>query len=146
MAYKKVFTIGAILVAVVAVLGLASVSLAATGQAGSINPHNIKKLVKWQEKAEQRDAKFTAVQTALANNDYQAWLEAVGADSDQAKVITAEKFPQLVSAYKLEQEGRAKMDEARKIRQDLGLNPEPGRRHGPLPPTASQDSAESSEN
>jgi hypothetical protein len=126
MVYKRTLTIGAILVAVVAILGLASVTLAASGQTGSNKPHNIFNKEKRQEQAQQRDAKFEAAQKALEQSDYQAWLKAIGPDSAQAKVITADKFPQLVEAYKLTKEGRAKFEQARQIREALGLKPKSG--------------------
>jgi len=79
-----------------------------------------------------REAKIAAVNTALANSDYNAWVTAVTAlnvnpnpnvkANDNAKVktnitqkITAANFPKLVEAYNLEKQLQAKLTE-------LGLN------------------------
>lgn len=42
-----------------------------------------------------------AINAALAANDYNAWLTAVGPNSAIAKKITAANFPQLVQIYQL---------------------------------------------
>lgn len=55
-----------------------------------------------------------AVQTAIANNDYQAWLTAVGTNGSLVSKITAANFPKYVQAYNLEQQ-------ADKILTDLGI-------------------------
>lgn len=101
--------------AVVATIGISAVSFAANDKA-SIDTARPRLL-----RDEVRDAKFEAVNSALSKSDYQAWLQAVGADSQQAKIITADKFPQLVQAHQLQQEARTKMEQARQIREDLGL-------------------------
>jgi len=55
-----------------------------------------------------------AVKTALDNNDYNAWLEAVGKDSSMAGKINQDNFPKLVEAHKLQ-------EQARRIMEELGL-------------------------
>jgi hypothetical protein len=121
MEHKKVLTLGAILVALVAVIGISASTLAATNDS---SPNNKINNPQWQENHQQQSAKREAVMSALGKADYQAWLQAVGPDSKQATIITAEKFPRLVEAYKLEQEAKAKLDEAKKIREELGLQPQ----------------------
>lgn len=59
-------------------------------------------------------AKRTAINTALTNSDYQAWLTAVGSTSDMAKKITADNFPKLAQAYNLRLQSET-------IMKDLGL-------------------------
>jgi hypothetical protein len=121
MKQKRTLTIGAIVVAIIAVLGLSAASYAATGVTSSNNDNSANNSVSHKQNAQQFKAKFQAIKTALDNNDYQAWLQAVGPDSKQAQVITADKFPRLVEAEKIANEGRAKLAEANKIREDLGL-------------------------
>lgn len=88
-----------------------------------------------------REAKIAAVNTALQNSDYNAWVTAVTAlnvnpnpnekameranDNAKFKVditqkITAANFPKLVEAYNLEKQLQAKLTE-------LGLTPENGK-------------------
>jgi len=60
-----------------------------------------------------------AVEEAIANNDYEAWLAAVGEENKLIEIITEENFPLLVEIYNLKQEG--KYEEAREIWQELGI-------------------------
>lgn len=138
---KKILTSGALLIAMAAVLGVVSITLAANEQSGANTPARSQKNCKWQVNAEQREAKNQAVKAALDNSDYQAWLQAVGSDSAQAKVITADNFSQLVAAHKLVEEGRAKLEEARKIHEELGLPAGPGRMEKKGPPPADENSS-----
>jgi len=55
-----------------------------------------------------------AVKTALDNNDYAAWLKAVGEDSPMAEKINENNFPRLVEAHGLIEQGV-------KIMQELGI-------------------------
>lgn len=55
-----------------------------------------------------------AVKVALDNSDYDAWLEAVGADSPIAEKINEDNFSKLVEAHKLQ-------EQAREILEELGL-------------------------
>jgi hypothetical protein len=50
------------------------------------------------------ETRQNAIQAALDNNDYQAWLAAVGDDCPLAEKITAENFSQFVEAHKLRQQ------------------------------------------
>lgn len=58
--------------------------------------------------------KYEAVRTALDNNDYEAWLAAVGEDSKMAEKINEDNFSRLVEAHNL-------MQEAREIMEELGI-------------------------
>lgn len=69
---------------------------------------------KMEERQKEMQAKWTAIQTAMNNSDYQAWLTAVGSDNPMVKKITVDNFSKLVEAYKLRQQ-------ANKIMEDLGL-------------------------
>lgn len=61
------------------------------------------------------------IMDALDNNDYQAWREAMAEDSKALEVINEDNFPRLVEAHNLMKEGKSKMEEARKIKEELGL-------------------------
>jgi hypothetical protein len=144
MKHNKIISLGAVAIALAAVIGIAASSFAATdtqttpsatvGQNQSQHMRRELTAAQKQEmktKKQEMEAKRKAIETALANNDYQAWLTAVGSDSDKAKLVTADKFPLLVQAYQLEQEGKAKLDQARQIREQLGLKgPEQGKGFG----------------
>lgn len=67
--------------------------------------------------------KREAVMTALDNNDYQAWKEAVG--EEHASEVTEDEFPRLIEAHGLMQEGKEKFEQARNIREDIGLKAGP---------------------
>lgn len=79
----------------------------------------------WGCRLENREA----IREAIENNDYNAWLEAVGEDSKIAEFITEENFSRFVEMHKLMEEGREKFAEAREIGEELGL-PLKGRRVG----------------
>jgi|GEM_PF-3596503 len=63
-------------------------------------------------------ANRAAVEQAITNNDYAAWKIAMG-DNPITEKITADNFSKLVKMYNL-------MDEAKQIREELGLNAGPG--------------------
>ena len=60
-----------------------------------------------------------AVKTALANNDYSAWLEAIDTDSPTAKKITEENFPKLIEINELRNQINA-------LEEELKLTPSRG--------------------
>ena len=60
-----------------------------------------------------------AMTQAFENNDYESWKNLMG-DNPIAEKITAENFSKLAASHKLMQEG--KFEEAKKIREELGLN------------------------
>ncbi|MFH1523184.1 MAG: hypothetical protein ABIE43_05210 [Patescibacteria group bacterium] len=70
-------------------------------------------------KLEELKAMKEAMQNAIENNDYSAWLEAVGVDSPKAKIVTKDNFSKLIEAHNLVQEG--KYEEAREIKEELGI-------------------------
>ncbi len=77
----------------------------------------------------QMDTAREAVETALVNNDYEAWKEAVSQlpnSEDLLNKITADNFDRLVEAYNLEQQSKAILDELDV--KGLGLG---GLGHGP---------------
>lgn len=140
MKHNKIISLGAVAVALAAVVGISAISMAATDTQSQTSTDLQNKPKRFgqelteaqkqemQARWKEMEAKRQAVDAALAANDYQAWLTAVGSDSDKAKLITSDKFPQLVQAYQLEQEGKAKLDQARQIREQLGLKgPEQGK-------------------
>lgn len=60
-----------------------------------------------------------AMQEAFANRDYNAWRELMADRGRVTQMITEENFDQFAQAHELAMDG--KLDEAREIRQDLGL-------------------------
>ncbi len=60
-----------------------------------------------------------AMTEAIENNDYSAWLAAVGEDSRMTEMVTAENFSKFVEMHNLMQEGN--YEEAREIREELGI-------------------------
>jgi len=73
------------------------------------------------EKRQEMEANHEAVIQALDNNDYQSWLEAVGADSPMGQAINEDEFPRLIEAHLLIQESKDKMQQAKEIHEELGL-------------------------
>jgi hypothetical protein len=125
---KNIISLAVLAAVIMLIFGFALISKAATIQTMTEPPPaNSKDVGQWQINMEQRKAKFEAINTALKNNNYKAWVLAVGSDSDQVKTITEEKFPRLIEAYNLEQEARANLDEAKNIRKALGLKKPAGK-------------------
>ena len=60
-----------------------------------------------------------AMTQAFGDNDYNAWKELMSGKGRVVQVVTEENFARFVEAHKLVGEG--KLDEARAIRQELGL-------------------------
>lgn len=60
-----------------------------------------------------------AIEEAFANNDYDAWKELMSGKGRATQVITEENFARFAEAHQLAEEG--KLEEARQIRQELGL-------------------------
>ena len=56
-----------------------------------------------------REARQTAIKAALTNNDYSAWVTAVGTSSPLLKKITAGNFSQYVQAFNLRQQAETIM-------------------------------------
>lgn len=68
---------------------------------------------------------------AFENQDYQAWKELMQGKGRVAEVVTEENFNRFAEAHRLVQEG--KVEEARQIRQEMGLGMRDGAgqgRHG----------------
>lgn len=64
-----------------------------------------------EKRMQEMEAKHTAINEALENSDYSAWLQAVGEDCPMAEKITQDNFPKFVEAHKKIQEGQAIMEE-----------------------------------
>ncbi len=60
-----------------------------------------------------------AMEQAFESNDYNAWKELMSGRGRVTQVVTEENFARFAEAHKLAQEG--KLDEAKAIRQELGL-------------------------
>lgn len=72
---------------------------------------------KIEARQEERSDRRAAIETAIANNNYNAWVIAVGANSHLAASISAPEFPRYVQAYNLEKQ-------AQQILVDIGLKNE----------------------
>jgi len=135
MTNKKFLTGGAILVALVAVIGISFTSFAANGESGQNHAQFKKNCMQNEEcpfadklSPEEREAKKKEweqkkeeIMHALENGDYQAWLEAVGADSLAAQEVTEEEFPRLLEAHQLMNEAKEKIEQAKQIKEEIGL-------------------------
>ena len=69
-----------------------------------------------------------AMTQAFENNDYNAWKELMSGKGRVTQVVTEENFSQFAEAHELAAEG--KIDEAKQIRQELGLGLRDGSSHG----------------
>jgi len=78
-----------------------------------------------QARHEEAQAKHEDIAAAIELGDYDLWLETVGSDSPMAEQVTEEEFPTLVQAHGLMQEGKEKFEQARNIREDIGLKAGP---------------------
>ena len=72
------------------------------------------------------EERHEAMLKAFANNDYEAWKELMNGRGRVTEVVTKENFSEFAKAHKLASEG--KLDEAREVRQKLGLGMGYGRR------------------
>ena len=75
--------------------------------------------------SEERHAAMTA---AFENNDYNSWKELMGGRGMASQVINEQNFSRFAEAHRLALEG--KTDEAKLIRQELGLGLQDGSGRG----------------
>ncbi|MFA5318075.1 MAG: hypothetical protein WC323_01220 [Patescibacteria group bacterium] len=76
------------------------------------------KMEKHKMRGAESDADRQAIMDAVANNDYAAWKELM-AGRPMAEEVTEEDFAAIVEAHQLMREG--KFEEARQIKEDLGI-------------------------
>ena len=57
----------------------------------------------------ERLARHEAIENAINNNDYNAWLKAVGSESQLAKNVSQEEFPVFIEAHKLMLQAQEKL-------------------------------------
>ncbi len=86
---------------------------AISAQAAGHGMMGAKKMTKEEmtKKHEEMKVKQASIDKALADNNYAAWVAAVGADSEMAKKINVSNFPKLVEAYNLRKQLETKMTE-----------------------------------
>ena len=72
--------------------------------------------------------KHEAMTQAFENNDYEAWKAQMQDRGRVTQVVNESNFERFAQAHKLAQEG--KLDEAKKIRQELGLGLQNGSGYG----------------
>lgn len=139
MSNKKTLTLGAVAVALVAVVGLSAFTFASDpAQPAADNsvtaPCPFAERFKEgkgflsEEQRSQMQVKQEAVKVALDAGDYQAWLAAV-ADSPMADQVTEDEFSKLLEAHQLMQEGQAKFEQAKQLKDEIGLTM-PGKGQG----------------
>lgn len=122
MSRKQIISLGAVAVVLVAVIGMSVVSYAASGDdASPKKDHSRFDSEEWQEKKAERQNQKEFAMAAIESGDYQAWLEAVGADSKVAQIVSEDEFPRLLESYNLMQEAKEKIEQARQIKEGLGF-------------------------
>lgn len=109
MGNKKIIAAGAALTAVIAVAGLSGIVYANGG--------------KFNQGQNFDSTKHEAAQTAINNNDYNAWKEAMGDNPITAK-INADNFAKFAEAEKLRLAGKS--NEARVVMDELGIRGQKG--------------------
>jgi hypothetical protein len=165
MANNKKALIAAAAILAVGTAGLASITYAQTSGTstapfgfGRFFGNNISAATKQKmtdamdAMKKEMDAKRTAVNAALDNSDYNAWVQAVGTGAPILSKINADNFSKYVQAYNLEKQ-------ARQIMADLGINDGKGEgmgmgmgfgggrgRHGMMNGGQPDDSAPASQN
>ena len=82
----------------------------------------VEKKEKMEAKRAEHEVRREARQTALSNEDYNAWVEAVGEDAKILDKINQDNFSRLVEAH-------SKMDEAKEIFNELGIERGHGFKH-----------------
>jgi hypothetical protein len=65
------------------------------------------------------EERHVAMTQAFQNQDYQAWKKLMQGRGRVSEVVTEDNFARFAEAHRLAQEGR--LEEARQIRQELGL-------------------------
>jgi GH24 family phage-related lysozyme (muramidase) len=138
---KNYIALGAIALTIISTIGLASATMASgknndnNGQKNKTAYEHNDKLTDAQKATiaanrTANQAKETAIKAALAANDYNAWVKAVGSDSPILKKINATNFSRLVDAYKLRVQANDLEKQANTIMTDLGLESGQGRGMG----------------
>lgn len=97
----------AALVALIAVAGIAGVSYAYQGNPNLQGPNY-------------SSERHEAMETALEEENYQAWQELMGDRGRVAEVVTEDNFAKFAEAHQLAKQGD--LEGARAIREELGLN------------------------
>ena len=79
---------------------------------------------KREEMQAQMEARQAKMKTIMESGDYSAWVTFMSEDDRSSKAVeevTEAEFPRLVEAWKLMQEAKENMDEARAIHEEIGL-------------------------
>jgi len=71
------------------------------------------------EGPEHTEERHQEMEMAFENNDFQAWKNLMEGKGKVTQVVTEENFARFAEAHELAEEG--KLDEAKQIRQELGL-------------------------
>lgn len=113
-------------VALVAVVGIATVSFAFPGNGMQNDPDpserrenrpniSAEEKAEWQESREARRAEAKEhreeARNAVESGDHEAWVEAVGEDSPMAENVNEDNFSKLMEAHELREEARNMMEE-----------------------------------
>jgi len=115
---KSQIALGLMALTIISAIGFSSATLAAgtgsSGTATSSTTHLIKHVRNNKTKPTTTQitamkAKQAAIKAALAANDYNAWVTAVGTKAPILKKINANNFSQYVQAYNLDQQAQTIM-------------------------------------
>lgn len=123
MKNKKYFNMALVVAAVVALTGVTMASASFSGRGQGNKNFDLKNLsAEKQAYFEEMKIVKEAVQTAIENNNYQAWVDAHG-DGERGKkmleMINENNFSQLVEMHNLMQDGDK--EGAKAIAEELGL-------------------------
>jgi len=123
---KKYALIGAVMTfSMVLTLTLAASSFA-KNDSSNLQGRGFNKLT--TEEMELAKQNHEDIQNAILNNDFATWSSLVvnsPRSEEMLEKINVTNFPKFVEAHKIMEESRVKMDEARKIMEELGLEPGP---------------------
>jgi len=92
---------------------------------GTVNAYRGDPAIKGPEYSEER---HEAMEKAFENKDFNAWKEMMQGRGRVLDVVNEGNFSRFAEAHELAEDG--KMDEARQIREELGLGLGSGARHG----------------
>jgi len=84
-----------------------------------VRPHKIRALAK---NIIRSLADRQAIDEAINNDDYRAWVKAMNGQGEELNVINEGNFSQYIEAYKLIESGRSQMEQGMTAMKGLGLH------------------------
>jgi hypothetical protein len=109
---KTYMALGVLALTVITTVGLATASMAASRNNGSVNGKNlgVNQADREAHRAEM-EVKRTETQAALTAGDYNAWVKAEGENAPILTKINATNFARFAEAHKLQEQARTIMTE-----------------------------------